>query len=565
VRQERDTALAASQARASFLAQMSHEIREPMNNVLGMARLLRDTPLDPEQRGYVDAVVDAAEALLTLINDILDLTRIDTGRLELDETDVALRPFLDRLRALLEPQARRKGLAFTVEADASVPPLLHTDPSRLRQVLINLAANALKFTEQGRVAIRFSLCPAPTGKVGVRVEVEDTGPGIPRPALDRLFEAYGQADQVARLFGGSGLGLMIAHRLSRALGGEIAVRSDTLAGTTFMVDLALSPPAGEAAGTGVAAVPPSLAGCSLLVVDPQERTRSAIVELASGWGIAARGARSATQGLALLDEAADRGAPYHAVLIDRVLPDLPGNQLGQRILAEARYGRPHLVLLVASGIRGDAARARADGFSAYLPKPVTAQMLLECLTVLRAGAAGAEHAGEGGGAAAAGPLITVHTMADRRPHLDVLVADDNAVNCRLLQIVLERAGHRVTVVRNGLEAVRALEGSPFDLVLMDIQMPTMDGLEATRRIRQLPDPVRATTPVVAVTANAMRGDVTACYAAGMDGYVTKPVTMASLNDAIGRSLSPRRPPPAPAKADRPLAPDAALPPAPMST
>jgi two-component system, sensor histidine kinase and response regulator len=549
LRAERDEAEAALRARASFLAMMSHDIREPMNNVLGMARLLRDTPLDQEQRGYVDAVVDAAEALLTLINDILDLSRIDAGRLELDETDFALRPFLDRLKALLETQARRKGLDLAVEVEPGTPEVLHTDPSRLRQVLVNLAGNALKFTEAGRVSLRLGPAPPPSpspqaggdAATGLRILVEDTGPGIPDRALRRLFDAYAQADgRVPRLYGGSGLGLMIAHRLTAALGGGIEVRSEEGRGTAFEVRLALrrastSPPPAEAAAAAAA----SVAGASLLVVDAQDRTRTAIVELAAGWGVAARGARSAGQALALLDEAADRGRPYDMVLIDRALPDLSGDRLGQRVAGEPRYARPSLILLVASGMRGDAAQARAAGFAAYLPKPVRAEMLLECLRALRGA-----RAAEGGGAAdpSAAGIITAHTMADRRARLDVLVVDDNPVNRKLLQIILDRAGHDVTLACDGREAVGAVEGGRFDLVLMDVQMPVMDGLEATRRIRALPDPARARTPIVAVTANAMRGDADACYAAGMDGYVTKPVTMGSLSDAIGRAV---RPPPTP--------------------
>ncbi len=530
LRHERDSAEAASRARASFLATVSHEIREPMNSVLGMARLLRDTPLDAEQRGYLDAVIDAGEALLTLVNDVLDLSRIDAGKLELDETDFALAPFLDRLRALIEPAALRRGLKLRIEVERGTPPLLHTDPGRLRQVLINLAVNAIKFTEQGGITIRVAPEEAAEGRVGLRIAVEDTGPGIAEAALRRLFEAYGQADRhVVRLYGGSGLGLVIANRLMHALGGAITVRSRESVGTTFEIRLALAPPRPQTRSASAAAAP--LAGASLLVVDPQERTRSGIVELAAGWGLTARAARFAGQALAILDDAADRGRPFDLVLIDRDLSDLPGEQLGRRVMAEPRYARPGLILLAASGLRGDAAQAREAGFSAYLPKPVTAEMLLRCLQTLRA--AGPERQ--------AG-LITVHTMADRQERLEVLVADDNDVNRRLMQILLERAGHRPTIVCNGLEAVQALEKRPFDVVLMDVLMPTLDGLEAIRRIRALKDPTRAATPIIAVTANAMRGDAASCFAAGMDGYVTKPITMASLSEAMSRHAKPRVPP-----------------------
>lgn len=531
LRTQRDAALALSRSRAAFLAATSHEIREPMGGVLGMARLLRDTPLDPEQRGYVDAMIDSAEALLTVINDVLDLSRVDAGRLELDETEFALVPFLDRFRAALEPRARAKGLELAVEVASGTPEVLRADPGRLRQILANLVGNGLKFTDAGRVVVRVAPGAAPAGRVGLSIEVEDTGPGIPAAALGRLFDAFGQAEaRTARLFGGSGLGLMVAERLSRALGGRLAVASREGEGTRFTLKLALAAPwqpAGEDAGAGTTVA--SVAGAALLLVDPQDRTRTAAAALATGWGMAVRVALTGGQALALLDEAADRGAPFDIVVVDQTLPDTPGDALGRRIRDEPRYVRPGLVLLAASGMRGDAVRARGQGFAAYLRKPVEATTLLACLQALRARPPSAADGAEGAG------LITVHTVSERQPPaLDILAADDNPVNLRLLTIILERAGHRVSTARDGLEAVRALEARPFDLVLMDVQMPVLDGLGATARIRALADPTRAATPIVAVTANAMRGDDEACFAAGMDGYVTKPVSMASLGEAVER-------------------------------
>lgn len=513
----------ASQARAAFLATMSHEIREPMNGMLGMARLLRETPLDEEQRGYVEGVVASAEALLTIINDILDLSRIDAGKLELRSLDFELAPFLDRLRLQIEPRARQRGLDFRCEILPEAPRVVRTDPGRLRQILLNLIGNAVKFTEAGHVALRAGPLPAAPGRVGLALEVEDTGMGIPAEALQRLFSSFAQATgDTPRLFGGTGLGLVIAQRLAKALGGGIGLESEVGRGTVFRVELALEPAAALPGG----ARPPTvaLAGASLLIVDPQPRTRETMAALAAGWGLAVRTARSGRQALALLDEAADRGAPFDFVLVDRDLPDRAAESIAAKARHDPRLCHTRLVLLAPSGIRGDAAAAQAAGYGAYLPKPATSEMLLHTLRTLRAGPP-PEHGG----------LITAHSIREQRTRpLRVLLADDNPVNAKLATILLERAGHEVRTVPDGAEAVQALAGGSYDLVLMDVQMPVMDGLEATRRIRALPDAHKARIPIVAITANAMRGDDATCFAAGMDGYVTKPISAASLLEAIDR-------------------------------
>ncbi|MFL5337928.1 MAG: response regulator [Geminicoccaceae bacterium] len=509
----------ASLARAAFLAVMSHEIREPMNGVVGMARLLRDTPLDTEQRLYLDSALESAETLLTIVNDILDLSRIDSGRLELAPVDLDIASFLERLRLQIEPRARERRIEFRCEILTGAPSLVRVDPGRLRQILLNLVGNALKFTQVGHVTLRVGPAAARPDKVGLWIEVEDTGPGIPRAALRRLFLAFSQGDpDTARLFGGSGLGLMIARRLTRALGGRIHVTSRVGQGTSFRLGLALDP--AQEARPAVA----SIAGSSLLVVDPVARTCERMAQIAAGWGLAARSARSGGQALALLAEAADRGTPFDMVLVDRNLADPSAEGLASAVQADPRLRHARLGLLVASGIRGDAAKARAAGFSAYLRKPVAAETLLDCLRSLRAGPAGAN-----------GELITIHSLHERRePSLNVLLADDNPVNCRLTSIILERAGHSVDTVPDGSQALAAIQRRDYQLVLLDVQMPVMGGLEAATRIRALEDPRKAATPIVAITANVMRGDREACLAAGMDGYVTKPISAAALLDAVSR-------------------------------
>lgn len=509
----------ASAARADFLAVMSHEIREPMNGMVGMARLLSDTPLDAEQRSFLDSLLESADALLTIVNDVLDLTRIDAGRMELAPVEVDIRAFLDRLSVQLEPRARQRGIAFRCELAAGVPDAACFDPGRLRQILLNLIGNGLKFTTDGHVELHVGLVNAPEDRIGLRFEVEDSGPGIPDAALQRLFSAFGQAGpDTPRLFGGSGLGLMIAQRLAQAMGSRIEVTSQEGHGSAFRLDLALPPGAGMRPGTA------SIAGASLLIVDPVARAGDGMAALAASWGLAVRTARSGRQALALLAEAADRSAPFDMALVDRAVTDPAPEALAAAVAADSRLRHARLGLLVASGIRGDAARARAAGFAAYLRKPVAAQTLLEGLRALRARPE-----------AGAGPPITVHSIKEHRAApLSLLVADDNPVNARLARAFLERAGHAVDVVADGAAAVEAVGQKLYDVLLLDVQMPVMGGLEATACIRALPDPARAGVPIVAVTANAMRRDREACLAAGMNGYLTKPISAASLTEEIAR-------------------------------
>ena len=508
----------ASLARASFLAVMSHEIREPMNGVIGMARLLRDTPLDEEQRGYLDAALESAETLLTLVNDILDLSRIDAGRLELAPVDVEVAAFLDRLRLQVEPRARARRLDFRCDLLPGVPQTVRLDPGRLRQILVNLVGNAIKFTAEGSVTLRAGPGAAPPGRVGLVLEVADTGPGIPAQALRRLFAAFVQAGpEIPRLYGGSGLGLMIAQRLTRAMGGRIRARRGAERGTVFRLELALEPGSGDRPAVA------SIAGASLLIVDPVPRSAQLMAEIAAGWQLSVRTARTGKEALALLAEAADRGAPFELVLVDGALTTPGPEQVAAAIRGDPRLRHARIGLLVASGMRGDGRRAVETGFSAYLRKPVAPDTLLDCLQRLRARDAG---------------LITVHSIREQRPApLRLLLADDNPVNCRLATIILERGGHQVDAVADGRRAVEAVRDRRYDLVLLDVQMPVLGGLEAAAEIRALPDPARAAVPIVAVTANAMKGDRETCLAAGMDGYVTKPINAAALLEEVTRQAA----------------------------
>ena len=512
----------ANEAKSMFFATMSHEIREPMNGVLGMTRLLLETPLSDEQKGYVDAVHFSGQALLTIINDILDLSRMEAGQLKLDQIDFDLKNVVGRTVEILMPRAKSKKLALELHLDADLPKTLSGDPGRLRQLLMNLLGNALKFTEAGSVRLTIDMLRDDGDHVVLGLRIEDTGVGIPSHLQSKLFTPYAQADpSIPRLYGGSGLGLTICKRLVSLMGGEIQVESEEGVGTTFYLTLGFDKPAIDRIN-----MPPSgqVAGLHLLVVDPNDVTRMMLDQLALSWGAVTQLVDDGGAALDALERAEARGTPIDIVLIDSALPDMNGEDLGRAIRSHDQFSRVALVMMTSSGLRGDAARVADIGFSAYLPKPVTAKDLLNCLLRLRDNRQ-----------ASMGDLITVHSLSESQPAgLDILLADDNPVNCRLAAIMLEKAGHRIDVVTDGAAAVEAMTSKSYDLILMDVQMPGMDGLEATRRIRQQQVDDDDHIPIIAVTANALKDDDQRCFEAGMDDYVTKPIDGARLLSKVNQ-------------------------------
>jgi two-component system, sensor histidine kinase and response regulator len=521
-----EAARRANAAKSLFLATMSHEIREPMNGVIGMTRLLLDTPLSEEQRGYVEAVHDAGQSLLTIINDILDLSRMEAGALELDCVDFDLKAVLERALAIVEPRARAKGVAAVLDLAPDLPAMLRGDPGRLRQILLNLLGNAVKFTAAGEVRLAARLIADHGDRVQLGITVGDTGVGIPEHLQERIFTPYAQADpSVPRLYGGSGLGLSICRRLVTLMGGTVALSSAPDVGTTFELELTL-PKALQVRSTPAAATG-GIAGTRLLIVDPNTTTAQRMQQHGASWGVQSWVAVSGGEALASLRQALRHGVPLQIALIDRSLPDMSGEELGQRIKSDTELRSTRMVMVASSGFRGDAARVSKIGFAAYLPKPVTAATLLECLQQLRS------QDGMTGASETAGGLITVHSISERKPvPLRILLADDNPVNCRIAVVMLEKAGHQIDVVNGGADAIEAVRGKAYDLVLMDVQMPGVDGLEATRRIRALPI-AHAGVPVIAITANAMQGDDQRCFAAGMNDYITKPIDRARLLGKVG--------------------------------
>ncbi|MEM8948171.1 MAG: response regulator [Pseudomonadota bacterium] len=512
----------ANEAKSMFFATMSHEIREPMNGVLGMTRLLQESPLSDEQKSYVDAVHFSGQALLTIINDILDLSRMEAGKLRLDQIDFDLVNVVERTIDLLRPRAEGKGITLTLEIMPDVPRALSGDPGRLRQLLINLLGNAIKFTEKGEVRIAVDMLADEGGRIMLGIEIEDTGIGIPDHLKERLFTPYAQADpSVPRLYGGSGLGLTVCQHLVKLMNGAISVDSAEGQGTVFRLELPF-----EKAAPEHAALPPSgqIAGLNILVVDPNEVTRMMLDQQALSWGAVTHLVDSGESALAALHRSKAAGSPIDVVLIDSRLPDMSGEQLGESIRSCDKLDNTALVMMASSGLRGDAARAAEIGFAAYLPKPLTPTDLLNCLLKLRDAAPRMR-----------GELITVHSLSESKPScLDILLADDNPVNSKIASIMLEKAGHRIDIVTDGAAAVEAAKDKRYDLVLMDVQMPVMDGLEATRKIRAMTRHGTPHLPIVAVTANAMTGDDRQCLDAGMDDYVSKPIDSARLLSKVNQ-------------------------------
>jgi signal transduction histidine kinase/DNA-binding response OmpR family regulator len=522
---------AANRTKSEFLANMSHEIRTPMNGVTGMLELLKLTKLTPEQKEYAVSIGRSAETLLLVINDILDFSKIEAGKLEFERIDFDLRTTVEDVGDMLAHRAQEKGLEYVCVIHHEVPSLLNGDPGRLRQILVNLANNAIKFTHTGEVAIRVMLENEDDNSATIHFSVIDTGIGIPRDSMDRLFSQFLQMDNsTTRKYGGTGLGLTISRSLVQMMDGQIGVESQVNEGSEFWFTAVFKK---QARNQDIClAVAEDIKGKHILIVDDNETNRLVFKESLTAWGCRYGEVSNGAQALEELRGAAADGDAYSIAIIDIQLPEMKGEMLGKFIKQDPDLNNCALILMTSMGMRGDAKRLEEIGFSAYLTKPIKQSQLYDCLATICGQPLESEKV-------LSLPIVTRHTLTEnQKQRIRILLVEDNEINQQVALGLLNKLGYTVDVAANGKIALKSLELTSYDMVFMDCQMPEMDGYEATRLIRNPGSTViDHNVPIIAMTANAMKGDHEKCLSVGMDDYLSKPIDPMAIIEVIEKWIT----------------------------